>query len=116
MAWSLQAQVRTELVLHGPDLAALKTCARRRFGSAAPVRIATTPAEALTAAAANEAVAVIAVGAQDEWAERLAPGLSIFDWIRDEDGKVVAAAVGRIPAEECPDAAVTPRPVPEAGR
>ncbi|MGZ8345633.1 MAG: chorismate mutase [Allosphingosinicella sp.] len=103
MAYSLQVQVRTELVLHGPDPAGLKACARRRFGSAAPVRIAATTHDALTAAVAKEAVAVIALDEGAEWVERLDPRLAIFDWIRDEEGEVVAAAVGRIAVEDHPD-------------
>lgn len=108
MAYSLQAQVLTELVLHGPDPAGLKSCAQRRFGSAAPVRVADSPAEALASAAQKEAVAVIALDDRADWVERLDPSLSIFDWVRDEAGKVVAAAVGRVPAEEYPDHPATP--------
>ena len=82
MAYSLQAQVRTDLILHGADLHPLTACVRRRFGSAAEMRTAATVAEALTAAAAEEAVAIVAL---------------------DEQGEVVAVAVGRIPVEEMPD-------------
>jgi chorismate mutase len=120
MAYSLQAQVRTELVLHGPDPAGLKLWAQRRFGSAAPVRVAGSHDEALGAAVAAEAVAVIALDESAEWVERLDPRLSIFDWVRDEEGEVVAAAVGRIPTEEYPDHPASHTPVRsqalEAGR
>lgn len=103
MAYSLQAQVRTDLVLHGADLHRLTACVRQRFGSAAQLRSATTAAEALAAAAKEEAVAIVALDEQADWIDRLDKRLSIFDWLRDEQGEVVAVAVGRIPVEEMPD-------------
>jgi chorismate mutase len=102
MAFSLQQQVRTELVLNGPDPERLTALARGRFGSAAPVRCVSSPAEALDAAGAGEAVAVIAFDETADWIERLPLTLSIFDWIRDGDGQAVAAAVGRISPAELP--------------
>src|SRR5688572_5100165 len=96
MAFSLQAQVRTELVLHGPDPDRLIILARGRFGSAAPVRCAASAAEALAAACNGEAVAVIAVDGAPEWTWDFPSSLVIFDWILDEAGEAVAAAVGRI--------------------
>jgi len=110
MAFSLQAQVRTELVLHGPDPDRLTVLARGRFGSAAPVRCAASPAEALEAAEAGEAVAVIAVAEAADWLDRLPASLSVFDRILDADGRIVAAAVGRISPTELPDAAAGAEP------
>ena len=60
-------------------------------------------AEALAAAAAEEAVAIVALDEQADWIDSLDKRLSIFDWLRDEQGEVVAVAVGRIPVEEMPD-------------
>ena len=110
MAFSLQAQVRTELVLHGPDLDRLTILARGRFGSAAPVRCASSPAEAVEAAEAGEAVAVIAVDGPADWLDRLPAALSIFDRILDSDGQVVAAAIGRISPDELAEAAAGAEP------
>ena len=104
MAFSLQAQVRTELVLQGPDPDRLKWAARERFGSAAPVRMAESAAAALEAALQEEAVAIVALDDGAAWIETLHPALSIFDLLRDEGGQVIAAAVGRIPPEELPEA------------
>lgn len=112
MAFSLQAQVRTELVLHGPDPVRLTALARERFGSAAPARLAASPAEAIEAARSGEAVAVIALDGPPDWASELRPPLSLFDWIRGADGRPLAAAVGRIAPAELPEA----DPSQEAGR
>ena len=38
-----------------------------------------------------------------DWIDGLDKRLPIFDWLRDEQGEVVAVAVGRIPVEEMPD-------------
>ena len=103
MAYSLQAQVRTDLVLHGNDLQSLTACVRQRFGSAAQLRSAATVAEALAAAASEEAVAIVALDEEAGWIDGLDKRLSIFDWLRDAKGEVVAVAVGRIPVEEMPD-------------
>ena len=103
MAYSLQAQVRTDLVLHGNDLPGLTACVRQRFGSAAQLRSAATVAEALAAAAGEEAVAIVALDEEAGWIDSLDKRLSIFDWLRDAQGEVVAVAVGRIPVEEMPD-------------
>ncbi|WP_165357443.1 chorismate mutase [Sphingosinicella sp. CPCC 101087] len=116
MAFSLQAQVRTELVLAGPDPDRLEGLARRRFGSAAPVRCAADPAEAIAAASSGEAVAVIAFDGSAEWIERLPPTLSIFDWVRDEEGEAVAAAVGRIAPAELPEPAISAQAEAESER
>ena len=116
MAFSLQAQTRTELLLHGPEPDRLRWAARERFGSAAPVRRMESAAAALDAAAKEEAVAVIALSDDAGWIETLHPALSIFDLLRDESGAVVAAAVGRIPPEELPEPPALPATGPEAGR
>jgi chorismate mutase len=102
MAFSLQAQVRTELVLHGPDPERLAALARSRFGAAAPIRIAASPAEAIEAARSGDAVAIIALDGAPEWAADLPPPLSLFDWICDSDGRRRAAAVGRIAPADLP--------------
>ena len=116
MAFSLQEQVHTCLVLQGPDRGLLERCARRRFGSAAPLRSAGTAGEALEAALEEQAVAVIALEDDSEWVERLDPALSVFDLLRDGDGAVVAAAIGRIPPEELPEPPVLPHPARESKR
>jgi chorismate mutase len=116
MAFSLQAQVRTELILHGPDPEALRWAARERFGSAAPLRHADSAAAALDAALRQEAVAIVALEDGAAWIESLHPTLSIFDLLRDEAGEVVAAAVGRIPPEELPEPPTLPSGHGEGGR
>jgi chorismate mutase len=110
MAFSLQAQVRTELVIHGPDPDRLTFLARGHFGSAAPVRCAASPSEALEAAETGEAVAVIAVDGAADWLDRLPAALSVFDRILDANGRIVAAAIGRISPDELPDAGAGAEP------
>jgi len=112
MAFSLQAQVRTELVLCGPDPDRLAVLARGRFGSAAPIRSAASPAEALDAARTGEVVAVIAVDGAPDWTWDFPSSLAIFDWILDDQGEAVAAAVGRIAPAELPASAAGLSPEP----
>jgi chorismate mutase len=97
MGFGLQAQVRTELVVHAADPAALAPALRRRFGSCAPIRRAANVAEALDAACCEHAVAIVGV---DDVADDLPEELVAFDRIRDENGNVVAVAVGRIAPDE----------------
>ena len=102
MAHSLQAQMRTELVLCAaakPD--ALRERARARFGSAAPTSWAATPAEALEIARLREAVAVIEHDpASHWWTDLPGSGLVAFDIIGDGDGRPMAITVGRVAPED----------------
>lgn len=101
MAYSLQAQIRTELFLCASNgREALSASVRSHFGSAAPMTIVGQPGRALQAALHSEAVAIIAVQHAEGLAEILDPALSIFDEIRGDNGALLALAVGRIPVEE----------------
>lgn len=106
MSFSLQAQTRTEMVLcasRRPD--ALKEQVRDRFGWAAPVRWAATPAEALEAARSAEAVAVIEHDVDAAWWVDLKDekSLTIFDALWDSEGRLDAAMVGRVAPEDITD-------------
>ena len=102
MGCGLQAQVRTELVVHASDPERLAPALRRRFGSSAPLRRAAGAHEALDAARSGQAVAILGCDDPTALTASLHDGLSIFDWIRDEDGLIVAAAIGRISPDELP--------------
>jgi chorismate mutase len=93
MGASLQAQVRTELAVPADELDRLAPLLRMRFGSAAPLRSVPDTAAALAAAQTGQGVAILPGAGEDE---PLPDGLSRFDWIRDEGGEIIAAAVGRI--------------------
>ena len=95
MAHSVQAQVVTQLVVHAPGADAdLVDRVRERFGRAAPVIQAASPAEAIECA--RDA---------DE------PALSIFDLIETGSGPVLL--LGRIAAEDIqPGHGVAVRDVP----
>lgn len=92
MAHSLQAQTPMEIVLapsEEPDL--LEARVRAHFGSAAPIRWASSRAHALRAALVGEAVAVVG-----EPVVQGESGLRIFDVLADEAGRSIAYAVGRV--------------------
>lgn len=99
MAHGLQAQLRTELVLcTSGDRAALQERVRARFGAAAPIHWADAPADAIAAAREREAVAII---------ERSLPialeeddNLIMFDALHNEDGSLLAVAIGRVAPED----------------
>jgi chorismate mutase len=97
MAYGLQAQVQTELMLCAVrDPASLEAQVRTRFGCAATILWADTPAKALAAAAGREAVAVI-----EEGLEFVLDGdLVIFDRLLDSDGGRLAVAIGRVAPDE----------------
>lgn len=97
MAYGLQAQVETELMLCAVrDPALLEAQVRTRFGCAATILWAHTPAEALAAAAEREAVAVI----EDGLEFALDGDLVIFDKLRGADGSPLAVAIGRVAPDE----------------
>lgn len=102
MGYGLQAQLRTEIVLHASgEHGELEREVRERFGWAAPIAWAATPAEALRAAREREAVAVVDIDALP-----LLEGddmLSIFDSLRRPDGSLRAVAVGRVAIEDSVD-------------
>ena len=100
MGCGLQAQIRVELVVHAGEFPGLASALRSRFGSSAPLRRAATADEALAAASAGQAVAILACD-RDSVAP-LPEGLSVFDWIRDESGSIAAAAIGRVQPGELP--------------
>lgn len=108
MACCLNLQVPNQLVLHAADEPALLTDAmRRRFGCAARLVVAGSSDEALQAAREREAVAIVELAQSSSWwtALRDEAVLAIFDCLRDENGRVIGLAIGRIAAEDlkaCP--------------
>ena len=112
MSCCLDLQVHTELVMQAPARpAALADATRRRFGCAGSLIVAETPAAAIEAARTREAVAVIEIGPDCDWWTEVMddPVLAIFECLRDEHGKPIALALGRIAAEDlgaCPDIAM----------
>lgn len=105
MGVSLQAQRRTELVLHATRQPIRVTDAtRQRFGCAWPIMIAAEAHEALGAARDREAVAVIELDSQSRWWTELFddPDLMIFDRVLDEAGETLALAIGRLTLDSLP--------------
>ena len=99
MGLSLQAQARTEIVLCAPHRPiSIADGARLRFGCQAPMLVAESAEEALDRARTNEAVAVIELSPLCDWWVALAaePNLTIFDCLKDGEGRVVALLVGRV--------------------
>ena len=99
MGLSLQAQARTEIVLCAPHRPiAVADGARLRFGCQAPMLAAESAEEALDRARTNEAVAVIELSPLSDWWVALAAerSLTIFDCLRDVEGRVMALLVGRV--------------------
>jgi chorismate mutase len=109
MSSCLDLQVHTELALFATgEPAMLVDAVRRRFGGAAELALVGSPAEALDVARSREAVAIVELDNAGDWwtALRDDPTLAIFDCLRDEQGRIVGLAVGRISAEDlqaCPD-------------
>jgi 3-deoxy-7-phosphoheptulonate synthase len=96
MAHSLQAQARTELVLapdDNPELMEVRI--RAHFGSAAPLRWATSVADAIRIALSREAIAILPHPLPDAAGE-----LRVFDVVHSEEGGVIAYAVGRVAEED----------------
>ena len=108
MACCLGLQVDTELVLFAARRPAdLVDAMRRRFGCAANMTLADSPAAALQAAREREAVAVVELDPANDWwtAMREETGIAIFDCLRDDLGAPVGVAIGRIAGEDlasCP--------------
>ena len=99
MGLSLQAQSRTEIVLCAPHRPIpVADGARLRFGCQAPMLAAESPEEALDRARTNEAIAVIELSPLSDWWVVLAAtqSLTIFDCLKDGEGRVVALLVGRV--------------------
>jgi chorismate mutase len=109
MSSCLDLQVHTELALYAAgEPAMLVDAVRRRFGGAAELMLVGSPAEALDAARSREAVAIVELEPGSDWWVGLRddPALAIFDCLRDEQGRIIGLAVGRIIAEDlraCPD-------------
>ena len=100
MGLSLQAQRRTELVVCAPQRPILVTDrARVRFGCQAPILAAEDPAEALERARTREAIAVIELSPLSSWWTALSgeDGMTIFDCLTDDHGRISALLVGRLP-------------------
>lgn len=101
MAYSLEAQGKTELVLAPsgqPEL--LEASVRAHFGSAARIRRAASTPHALRIALCGEAIAIVPEPIADPAGE-----LRMFDVVTGEDGRATAYAIGRIAAD---DVAVEP--------
>jgi chorismate mutase len=109
MSSCLDLQVHTELALFSAgEPAMLVDAVRRRFGGAATLRLVASPAAALDAARNREAVAIIELTPSSDWWVALGgdPQLAIFDCLRDEAGRIVGLAIGRIVEEDlkaCPE-------------
>lgn len=112
MSCCLDLQVHTDLVMHAPERpAALTDATRRRFGCAGSLILAESPEQAIEAARSREAIAVIEIGPDCDWWTGVVddPGLAMFECLRDEAGRPLALALGRIAAEDlaaCPDIAL----------
>lgn len=104
MSYGLQAQQRTEFLLCGEQDAGLAQRVRARFGSASPIGFAPDPIEALEAARTGDAIAIVPAEAVAGCWTAIGDGLAIFDAIRAPDGRLLAAAIGRLPAAEALDA------------
>ncbi len=105
MAVSLQAQRRTEIVLHAARQPVLVTnAARQRFGCAAPIVVTAGAEEALNRARAQEAIAVIELDPLSGWWVDLFHDreLMIFDWLGDGPDGVPALAIGRMTGDSLP--------------
>lgn len=95
MSYGLHAQVETELVLCARrDPAGVQEQVRNRFGLAPPIRWAGAPAEAIAAARAREAVAVIENGLPFRLEED--DELVMFESLYDAQGRPLARAIGRV--------------------
>jgi chorismate mutase len=116
MAHSLQAQVRTELVLHASaDCAAeLRDAVRARFGRAAPLVIAGSAQEALDRARDGQAVAIVELGDTGWWTALAGQAaLTIFDTL--QSGDCTALIVGKVAAADiAPGHEVSVLPLDEA--
>lgn len=111
MGVSLQAQRRTEIVLHAARQPIRVTdSTRQRFGCAWPIVIAGEPHEAIEAARGREAIAVVELDAQSRWWAELFndPELRIFDRIRGEEGSTLALAIGRLTDDSLPGGTTYP--------
>jgi 3-deoxy-7-phosphoheptulonate synthase len=96
MAYSVQAQARTELVLAPvEDTDLLEAQVRAHFGSAPPLNWAASEAAAIRRALLSEAVAILPHPLSEAAGE-----LRVFDVIRSEDGSPTAYAVGRVAEED----------------
>lgn len=96
MAHSLQAQAPLEIILapsSEPEL--LEARVRAKFGSAAPVRWATSTQHALRAALEGEVIAVVPDPVPEDGGD-----LRTFDAVNCEDGRPIAHVAGRIKAED----------------
>jgi chorismate mutase len=108
MACCLDLQVHTDLIFYAEQRpAALTDAMRRRFGCAGKMVAARSPEDALDYARTEEAVAVVELKADSAWWTALKddPKLAIFDCLKDDEGKVIALAIGRIAEEDlraCP--------------
>jgi chorismate mutase len=122
MACCLDLQVHTDLVMHAEQRpAALTDAMRRRFGCAGKMIVAGSPAQALEMALTQEAVAVIELNPASHWWTGLRnnPAIAIFDCLTDDEGKVIALAVGRIAEEDlraCPQVRIVEYAEPVAGQ
>jgi chorismate mutase len=87
MAHSRQSQAKMEVRLYAPTAAvALREAARERFGRVTPIVEAGSPAEALSAAASGEVVALIEMDGAAWWRD-LPPGVALFGVIGPKEGR-----------------------------
>ena len=103
MAHSLQAQAETELVLvadENPEL--LEARVRAHFGSAAPIKWATSAAQAIRQALETEVIAILPEPLPDSDGD-----LRVFDIVHTESGKPLGYVVGRVAAEDAISVAPT---------
>lgn len=109
MACCLDLQVHTDLVVYAAaHPAALTDAMRRRFGCAGRMILASAPEEAISEARTREAIAIVELDSGCDWWAGAShdPALAMFECLRDENGRPLAIALGRIAAEDlgaCPD-------------
>jgi chorismate mutase len=106
MAAGLARQGALEvLVWGGSDPALVLDAARRRFGSSPTYRVVQTPAEALSAAATNNVIGVLALDSSSAWWTRLAAQYRDL-WVFE--------SIDAIPGSSTPQALAVARIDPEA--
>jgi chorismate mutase len=104
MSYALQAQAPTVMVLWAArDPVALMERTRHHFGPAGEIRWVDRPEDAIEAARSSEAVAVIEGQAFAGFEDAR---LTVFETLRDADGRPLAVAIGRVAPADIADSGV----------
>ena len=110
MAYSLQAQAPTALVLSpGDNPELLEARVRAHFGTAAPLRWALSSAHAIREALTTEAIAILPQPLPESGGD-----LRVFDVLRSETGVPIAYAVGRVAERDVAIENLDPQPATTA--